>query len=72
MRGLIPVILIAAMAYIATHQVWAAKPLTAMAQSFFHAEKVNDRWWLIAPDGRRFISRGQARAAAVRSAQHVG
>jgi hypothetical protein len=25
---------------------------------FFHAEKVNGRWWLVSPDGHRFISKG--------------
>jgi agarase len=27
-------------------------------KGFFHAEQIAGRWWLIAPDGRRFISRG--------------
>ena len=25
---------------------------------FFHAEKIDGRWWFIAPDGSRFISKG--------------
>ena len=27
-------------------------------QAFFTTKKVNDRWWLISPDGKQFISRG--------------
>src|SRR6266404_2367212 len=58
MRPFIPLILVTAIANTASHQVLAAEPPTARTQSFFHAEKVKDRWWLIAPDGHRFISKG--------------
>lgn len=29
-----------------------------VATGFFRTERVGDRWWLVTPDGRRFISRG--------------
>src|SRR5271169_3066877 len=58
MRLLISAILVSATAYLATHQVLAAEAATTKAQLFFHAEKVNGRWWLIDPDGHRFISKG--------------
>ncbi len=31
---------------------------TALPTPFFHAVQVNGRWWLIDPDGHRFISKG--------------
>jgi hypothetical protein len=37
---------------------WCAETPAAKTNQFFHAEKVDGRWWLIAPDGRRFISKG--------------
>ena len=39
-------------------QVLATDALTLKANQFFHAEKLNGRWWLISPDGHRFISKG--------------
>lgn len=30
----------------------------AAAPGFFHTEKIDGRWWLIGPDGQRFISKG--------------
>ncbi len=36
----------------------AADAPTAASNHFFHAAKIDGRWWLIAPDGHRFISKG--------------
>ena len=42
----------------ATCPGWAANTLPMKNQGFFHAQKTDGRWWLIAPDGSRFISKG--------------
>ena len=43
---------------IVTLQSWADDAPTAETNRFFHAEKINGHWWLAAPDGGRFISKG--------------
>ena len=30
--------------------------ITATATGFFHTEKIDDRWWLIDPEGHAFVS----------------
>jgi hypothetical protein len=47
-----------AILHLATGQTRAADASPVKAQPFFHAEKVDGRWWLISPEGRRFISKG--------------
>jgi agarase len=36
----------------------AADNMNTKTNQFFHATKIDGRWWLIAPDGHRFISKG--------------
>jgi agarase len=48
---------IAALTLVA-HRTLAGGPAAATTNPFFHAAQVNDRWWLIDPDGHRFISKG--------------
>ena len=48
---------VATVAFI-TGQSLAAETPTAKPEQFFHAQKIDGRWWLIAPDGKRFISKG--------------
>jgi len=38
--------------------VHAAEASVAKAPGFFRSKKFNGRWWLLAPDGTRFISKG--------------
>ncbi|NBW96046.1 MAG: hypothetical protein EBR28_04790 [Planctomycetia bacterium] len=40
-------------------------PATEQATGFFRVEKIGDRWWLVDPDGGRFISRGMNSVATV-------
>jgi agarase len=40
------------------HQSLAGGAPTAATNPFIHAVQVNGRWWLIDPDGHRFISKG--------------
>jgi len=42
----------------ATCPGWAADTLPMKKQGFFHAQNTDGCWWLIAPDGSRFISKG--------------
>jgi agarase len=49
------VCLVAAFALIAQRM-----PALAPANPYFHAVQVDGRWWLIDPEGRRFISKGVA------------
>jgi agarase len=58
MRALIRLALLATILPLATNLSWAAAAPSAKTNQFFHAEKVNGRWWLISPDGHRFISKG--------------
>jgi agarase len=37
---------------------WSADTLPMKNKGFFRAQKIAGRWWLIAPDGGRFISKG--------------
>ena len=38
--------------------VYAAEAPATKAPGFFRVKKINGRWWFLAPDGSRFISRG--------------
>jgi hypothetical protein len=58
MRTLIALTLFSIMLNVVTQRGWAADAPTTKTNQFFHAEKVNGRWWLISPDGHRFISKG--------------
>ena len=58
MRTLITLALFAMVSNLATQPSWAATAPSTKTNPFFHAEKVNGRWWLISPDGHRFISKG--------------
>jgi hypothetical protein len=58
MRTLFAVALFSILFNIAAQQSRAAVAPVAKTNQFFRAEKVNGRWWLVAPDGRRFISKG--------------
>ena len=49
--------LVAAFA-LAAHRTPAEGPPAAAANPFIHAAQVNGRWWLMDPDGRRFVSKG--------------
>ena len=40
------------------HPSWAADILPMKTNGFFHAERIDGRWWLIAPNGQPFISKG--------------
>ena len=58
MRALIRLALLATILPLATRLGWTATAPSTKTNQFFHAEKVNGRWWLISPDGHRFISKG--------------
>lgn len=58
MRTLFAAALFSMIFSIATRQSRAAAAPVTKTNQFFHAEKVNGRWWLVSPDGRRFISKG--------------
>src|SRR5579862_6149089 len=68
MHSLIPLTFLAVTVGLAAHQSLAAETPTAKNRAFFHAEKVDGRWWLVAPDGKRFISKG---VTTVQMAQDV-
>ena len=58
MHILMALTFLAAAAALTNPQSLAADAPATKANQFFRAEKVNGRWWLISPDGRRFISKG--------------
>jgi hypothetical protein len=41
-----------------SQQLIAADSPSTQRNQFFHVANVNGRWWLISPDGQRFISKG--------------
>src|ERR1043166_6436029 len=58
MRILTALTLLAATVGLMNNQSRAADAAAMKTNLFFHAEKLNGRWWLISPDGHRFISKG--------------
>lgn len=58
MRPLITPALFAVVLNLVIQPSWAATAPSTKTHQFFRAEKVNGRWWLISPDGHRFISKG--------------
>jgi agarase len=51
-------ILLIATAVLISYRSLAADTSAAPTNQFFHAAKIDGRWWLITPDGHRFISKG--------------
>ena len=58
MRILMALMVSSAMVALANAQSRAADAPAVKTNQFFHAAKVDSRWWLVAPGGRRFISKG--------------
>jgi len=57
-RSSIQLVLLAVGVAFAICPGWAAENPPVKTTGFFHAEKIDGRWWFIAPDGERFISKG--------------
>ena len=57
-RSAIQMLLMASTLTLTCHRTWARGAPPVQASPFFHAEKLDGRWWLIDPDGHRFISKG--------------
>jgi hypothetical protein len=58
MHSPIRLALVIATAAFISYRTLAADSPAAPTNQFFHAAKIDGRWWLIAPDGHRFISKG--------------